>query len=83
MQRINKLLSHSPHRLIEPGPIVLVATAYKGNYNIMTMGFHSMVQHEPPLISCVVGPWDYSYRSLTETGECTIAIPGLDLAEKN
>jgi flavin reductase (DIM6/NTAB) family NADH-FMN oxidoreductase RutF len=41
-----------------------------------------MVQHEPPLISCVIGPWDYSYRSLVETGECMIAIPALDLAEK-
>jgi flavin reductase (DIM6/NTAB) family NADH-FMN oxidoreductase RutF len=47
------------------------------------MGFHGMVQYEPPLISCVIGPWDYSLRSLTETGECVIAIPGLDLAEKN
>ena len=35
--------------LIEPGPIVLVTTFNQGKTNIMTMGFHMMVQHEPPL----------------------------------
>lgn len=48
----------------------------------MTMGFHGMVQHEPALISCVIGPWDHSYHALMETGECVLAVPGLDLAEK-
>jgi hypothetical protein len=48
----------------------------------MTMGFHMVVQHAPPLIGCIIGPWDYSYRALRETGECVIAIPTVDLARK-
>ncbi len=72
-------LEHT-HRLLEPGPIVLLTTSDGENANIMTMGFHMMIQHDPPLIGCVVGPWDYSYRTLRSTGECVIAIPTVDLA---
>ncbi|TPL07925.1 MULTISPECIES: flavin reductase family protein [unclassified Mesorhizobium] len=71
--------SHA-YRLLEPGPIVLVTTALNGEPNVMTMGFHMMVQHAPPLIGCVIGPWDHSYGALRETRECVIAIPTVDLA---
>ena len=69
------------YRLLEPGPIVLVTTVRDGRPNIMTMGFHMVVQHAPPLIGCVIGPWDYSYSALRESGECVIAIPTVDLAQ--
>ncbi|WP_053063880.1 flavin reductase [Caballeronia mineralivorans] len=46
----------------------------RGDPDIMTMGFHMMVQH-PTLIGAVIGPWDYSYEALSETRECVIAIP--------
>lgn len=67
---------------MEPSPIVLVTTAHNGKSNIMTMGFHMMVQHEPPLIGAVIGPWDYSFKALKATHQCVIAIPGADLVEK-
>ncbi|SDA82156.1 flavin reductase family protein [Sinorhizobium sp. NFACC03] len=67
-------------RQLEPGPIVLVTTSYEGTPNVMTMGFHMMIQHTPPLIGCVIGPWDHSYRALRATGECVIAVPTIDLA---
>ena len=69
------------YRALEPGPIVLVSTSDEGKPNVMTMGFHMVVQHEPPLIACVIGPWDHSYQALRKTGECVIAVPGRDLAE--
>ncbi|MGO8176348.1 flavin reductase family protein, partial [Rhizobium ruizarguesonis] len=28
-----------------------------------------------------IGPCDFSHRTLTKTGECVIALPGVDLAE--
>lgn len=70
------------YRLIEPGPVLLVTTFHKGRANIMTIGFHMMVQHDPPLIGCIIGPWDYSYKALRATGECVLAVPGVDLAPK-
>lgn len=70
------------YRLLEAGPIVLVATSNMGRPNVMTMGFHMMIQHAPPLIGCVVGPWDHSYGALRAMGECVIAVPTVDLARK-
>jgi flavin reductase (DIM6/NTAB) family NADH-FMN oxidoreductase RutF len=69
------------YRLLEQGPIVLVTTSQNGKPNVLTMGFHMMIQHAPPLIGCVIGPWDHSYQTLRNTGECVIAVPGLDLGE--
>jgi flavin reductase (DIM6/NTAB) family NADH-FMN oxidoreductase RutF len=73
---------HKVYRLMEPSPIVLVTTFYRGKPNIMTMGFHMMVQHDPPLMGVVIGPWDYSFKALRSSRECVIAIPGVDLAKK-
>jgi len=70
------------YRLLEAGPIVLVATVRDGKPNVMTMGFHMVMQHTPPLIGCIIGPWDYSFRALRDSGECVIAIPTVDLASK-
>jgi len=79
---MKELPAHKAYRLLEAGPIVLVTTAHKGRANIMTMGFHMMVQHAPPLIGCVIGPWDHSYKALRATGECVLAVPTVDLAAK-
>ena len=68
------------HFWIEPGPVILMRTAFKGHHNIMTAGFQMMVQHEPPLLGCVIGPWDYSFKVLRATKECVVAIPTVDLA---
>ncbi|KIX04300.1 uncharacterized protein Z518_05167 [Rhinocladiella mackenziei CBS 650.93] len=69
------------HRLLEPGPVVLLTTRGKdGTTNIMTVGFHMAVQHEPPLLAVIVGPWDHSFNALRATKECVIAIPTVQLA---
>jgi len=81
MNKMKEMPASQAYHLLEPGPIVLVTTSHKGTPNVMTMGFHMMIQHAPPLVGCVVGPWDYSQRALKETGECVIAIPTVDLAE--
>jgi flavin reductase (DIM6/NTAB) family NADH-FMN oxidoreductase RutF len=70
------------YRLLEAGPIVLVTTSTQGRPNVMTMGFHMMIQHTPPLIGCIVGPCGHSYVALRPTGECVIAVPTVDLARK-
>lgn len=69
-------------RWIEPGPLLLLSTSYEGRSNVMTFGFHMMMQHDSPLIGIIVGPWDYSQKALISTKECVIAVPGVDLMEK-
>lgn len=80
--RMKKTSPSLAYRLLEPGPIVLLTTYADKHRNVMTMGFHMMVQHDPPLIGCIVGPWNHSFDALRSTGECVIAIPAVDLAKK-
>ncbi|MGW1727650.1 flavin reductase family protein [Streptomyces sp. NPDC002306] len=68
------------HRLIEPGPVILVTTRHRGIPNVMTNGFNMMVRHAPPLIACAIGPWDHSYQALVETEECVVSVPTADMA---
>jgi flavin reductase (DIM6/NTAB) family NADH-FMN oxidoreductase RutF len=70
------------YQLLEPGPVVLLATARKGCANLMTMSWHMMVDFEPPLVACVVSDGNHSFTALRATGECVIAIPALRLARK-
>src|ERR1700748_1374520 len=71
------------YRLLEPGPVIMVATKdKKGVPNVMTCGFQMVVQHEPSLISIILGPWDHIFQNINASGECVIAIPGVDMIEK-
>ena len=70
------------YQLLEPGPVVLLTTAHKGQANVMTMSWHMMVEFEPPLVACVVSSGDHSFAALDATGECVIAIPARKLARK-
>ena len=70
------------YRILESGPIILVSTrAANGRANLMTLGFHMMMQHDPPLVGIILGAWDYSLAALSDSGECVIAVPTVDLAE--
>jgi flavin reductase (DIM6/NTAB) family NADH-FMN oxidoreductase RutF len=68
--------------LLEPGPVVLVATARKGKANIMTMSWHTMMEFEPPLVGCVISGRNASFDTLKATRECTLNIPTLDLGKQ-
>lgn len=72
------------YRLIEPGPVLLVSTGSLAlsTHNIMTIGFHMMLQHDSPaLIGACIGPWDTSFTALKQHGECVLAIPDVRIAE--
>jgi flavin reductase (DIM6/NTAB) family NADH-FMN oxidoreductase RutF len=46
-------------RYLEPGPIVLVSSAWRGKTNTMTMGWHMVMGFEPSLIGCYI--WDENH----------------------
>jgi flavin reductase (DIM6/NTAB) family NADH-FMN oxidoreductase RutF len=68
--------------LLEPGPVVLVSTAYRGKTNIMTMSWHTMMEFEPPLVGCVISGRNASFDMLRKSRECVINIPTLELAKQ-
>lgn len=70
------------YKLLEPGPVVLVTTSYKGQNNIMTMSWHTMMDFEPPIVGCVISNRNFSFATLNKTKECVINIPTVNLAKK-
>ena len=70
------------YRLLEPGPVVLLATAHRGRANAMAMSWHTMLEFEPPLIGCVVSNRNHSFTALKATRECVIAIPTAEIARE-
>jgi len=69
------------YRLLEPGPVVLLATVRAGRPNVMPMSWHLMMEFTPPLVGCVVSNGNYSFASLKKSRECVINIPTVELAK--
>lgn len=67
-------------RFLEPGPIVLVSSAWKGSQNIMTMGWHMIMEFQPSLIGCYIWTQNYSFDLIRKSKECVFNIPTLELA---
>lgn len=69
-------------RHLETGPVVLVTSANGDNVNIMTMGWHMMLQFEPALVACYVWDGNESYQLMRESRECVINIPTVEHLDK-
>lgn len=68
-------------RYLEPGPIVLVSSAWKGEKNIMTMGWHMVMEFEPSLVGCYIWDRNHTQRLVLRSKECVISIPTVELLD--
>ncbi len=50
--------------LLEPGPVVLLTTAHRGQRNVMPLSWHTMMEFEPPLVGCIVSDRNHSFGLL-------------------
>jgi flavin reductase (DIM6/NTAB) family NADH-FMN oxidoreductase RutF len=69
-------------RYLEPGPIVLVSSAWKGKTDIMTMGWHTVMEFTPSLVGCVIAGGNYSFDLIRKSRECVINLPTLRLLDE-
>jgi flavin reductase (DIM6/NTAB) family NADH-FMN oxidoreductase RutF len=72
---------HKIRRFLETGPIVLVSSAHKGEQNIMTMGWHMMMEFTPALVGCIISGRNHSFELIRKSRECVINLPTVDLAK--
>jgi len=68
-------------RYLEPGPIVLVSSCWSGETNIMTMGWHTVMEFTPSLVGCVIAADNHSFHLVRESRECVINLPTTTLTE--
>ena len=71
---------HNVRRFLEPGPIVLVSSAHKGKTNIMTMGWHMVMEFSPSLVGCLISSGNHSFEMIEASRQCVINLPTTDLA---
>jgi flavin reductase (DIM6/NTAB) family NADH-FMN oxidoreductase RutF len=68
-------------RVLEPGPIVLVSSAHRGETNIMTMGWHTVMEFTPSLVGCVIAGSNHSFGLIRDSGACVINVPTTALTD--
>lgn len=73
-------VSHA-RKFLEPGPVVLVSSQYQNETNIMTMGWHMVMQFIPSLIGCLISAGNHSYELIRNSGECVINIPSSNMID--
>jgi flavin reductase (DIM6/NTAB) family NADH-FMN oxidoreductase RutF len=69
-------------RFLEPGPIVLVSSAWKRKTNIMTLGWHTVMEFSPSLVGCVIANSNFSFELIRRSRECVLNVPSLDLVDE-
>lgn len=69
-------------RYLEPGPVVLVSSQSKGETDIMTLGWHTILAFSPSLVGCMISAGNHSHQLIRKSGECVINIPTTELTDK-
>jgi len=62
-------------RYLEPGPIVLVSSKWQGAINIMTLGWHTILEFSPSLVGLMISGGNHSHRMIRESRECVVNLP--------
>src|SRR3990170_2459457 len=78
----HNLPAEKVRRYLEPGPIVLVSSAWNGRRNIMTMGWHTVMEFSPALVGCVISAGNHSFEMVRRSGECVINLPTTALTDQ-
>lgn len=68
-------------RYLEPGPIVLVSSAWEGKTNIMTLGWQTVMEFTPSLVGCMISSSNHSFQMIRNSRECVINLPTTKLTD--
>ncbi len=69
-------------RLLNPGPVAIVTTAWRGMTNAAPIAWTAPLSMEPPLVGCVVHPHRHTADMIRFSEEFAINIPGPDLLKQ-
>ncbi len=70
------------HRLLAGQPACLLTVHYRGQDNVMALGWVSPISLEPPLLALAIHPSRYTHDMLARSQECVLNIPGRPYAEQ-
>ena len=68
-------------RYLEPGPVVLLSSAFDGERDVMTMGWHTVMEFSPSLVGCVIASSNRSFELVRRSRACVINVPTAALVD--
>ncbi|KAF1709349.1 flavin reductase [Pseudoxanthomonas kalamensis DSM 18571] len=68
-------------RYIEPGPILLVTSQWQGERDVMTLGWHTVMEFVPSLVGCMISGGNHSHELIRRSGECVLNLPTADIVD--
>jgi flavin reductase (DIM6/NTAB) family NADH-FMN oxidoreductase RutF len=72
---------HDVRRYLEPGPIVLVSSRWQTRTNIMTLGWHTILEFAPSLVGLMISGGNHSHDMIRRSRECVINLPTTTLTD--
>lgn len=60
---------------LEPGPVVLISSMQGSERDIMTLGWHTILEFSPSLVGCMISAGNHSHFLIKQSGECVINLP--------
>lgn len=72
---------HRARAYLEPGPVLLVTSCHKGERNVMTLGWHTILEFNPSLVACMISGGNHSFDLILGSGECVLNVPTLELID--
>lgn len=70
-----------PHRLITPGPVLLVSAGNGSDDNLFSVAWSMALRKDPPMAAILSGKGHYSWELIRATGEFGLNVPDASLAE--
>ncbi len=67
-------------RFLEPGPVVLVSSRWRGKTNIMTAGWHMVMEFVPSLVGVCISSANHSFEMIRRSRACVINVPTVEMA---
>jgi|SRR5450830_921188 len=66
---------------LEPGPIVLVTSRWQDETDVMTLGWHTVMEFTPSLVGCIIASGNHSFELIRSSRECVINIPTVEMID--
>lgn len=66
---------------LEPGPVLLVTSCHEGMRNVMTIGWHMVLEFTPSLVGCMISAGNHSFEMIRRSRQCVLNMPTLDMLD--
>ncbi|MBE5252831.1 flavin reductase family protein [Mixta mediterraneensis] len=69
-------------KYLEPGPVLLLSSQFEDQNDIMTLGWHTVLEFSPSLVGCMIASNPFSHELIRNSGQCVLNLPTADLIDK-